>query len=92
MKKCPENKRIYEEEKICLDECYPFQFEYNNTCYNDCPSDKYRLFGYRNICSDSIPDNYYLDNNDNIYKECCVLHVKIVFKKEIQLFLKIIIL
>ena len=70
MKECPENKKIYEEEKICLDECYPFQFEYNNTCYNDCPSDKYRLFRYRNICSDSIPDNYYLDNNDNIYKEC----------------------
>ena len=70
LKECPENKKIYEEEKICLDECYPFQFEYNNTCYNDCPSDKYRLFRYRNICSDSIPDNYYLDNNNNIYKEC----------------------
>ena len=77
LKKCPENKRIYEEEKICLDECYPEQFEYNNICYDDCPNDKYKLFNNRNICVDSIPENYYLDSNDkegnennNNCKEC----------------------
>ena len=25
---------------------------------------------HKYICSNSIPENYYLDNGDNIYKEC----------------------
>ena len=68
-KKCPETTKTFEEQKLCLDECYPEQFEYNNICYNDCPNYTYRLLNDRNICVDEIPkDYYYLDNNDNIYK------------------------
>ena len=70
LKECPLNKKIYEEEKKCLEECYENQFEYNNICYNDCPENTYRLYQNKNICVKNIPENYYLDNNDNIYKEC----------------------
>ena len=67
---CPESTKTYEDEKLCLDECYTEQFEYNNNCYNDCPPGAYRLYLNKNICVDIIPENYYLDNNDGIYKEC----------------------
>ena len=70
LKECPLNTKTYENEKLCLDECYPEQFEYNNSCYNNCPPGTYRLFNNRNICIETIPENYYLDNNDDIYKEC----------------------
>ena len=70
LKECPQETKNYEEEKLCLDECYNYQFEYKNICYNECPEDTYRLFRNRNICIDTVPENYYLDNNDNIYKEC----------------------
>ena len=70
IKECPTNTKIYEQEKICLDECYNYQFEYNKICYNDCPNHTFRLFQNRNICIDTVPENYYFDNNDNIYKEC----------------------
>ena len=36
MIECPESIKIYEEEKKCLNECYYYQFEYQNICYNDC--------------------------------------------------------
>ena len=66
---CPENTKNYEAKKLCLDECYPKQFEYNNnTCYDDCPNNTYRIFINRNICIDSIPENYFLENHyNNIY-------------------------
>ena len=70
LKKCPENTKIYEDIKLCLDECYQTQFEYNNTCYDDCPNGTFRLYQNRNICVEIVPENYYLDNNDNIRKEC----------------------
>ena len=69
LKECPENTKIYEEEKLCLEECYSNQFEFNNICYNDCPEGKFKIFQNRNKCIDTIPENYYLDN-DGIYKEC----------------------
>ena len=47
-----------------------FKFEYNNNCYHDCPDNTYPLFSTKYICSSTIPENYYLDNSDNIYKEC----------------------
>ena len=69
-KQCPDNKKIYEEQKLCLDECYPEQFEYNNICYDDCPNNTYRLYENRNICVINLPEDYYLDIMDNIYKKC----------------------
>ena len=69
-KKCPNNLKIFEEDKKCLESCYEYQFEYNNICYVDCPNDTYRIYQNRNICLEEIPENYHLDNNDDIYKEC----------------------
>ena len=69
-KQCAGGKKTYKAQKLCLDECYDNQFEYNNICYDDCPTGTYRLFQIRNICVDTLPENYYLDNIDKIYKEC----------------------
>ena len=70
LEECPLNVKIFEAEKKCLDECYSNQFEFNNKCYDDCPIGTFRLYQNRNICINFVPENYYLDNNDNIYKEC----------------------
>ena len=53
-----------------MDSCYDYLFEYENICYNDCPIGTHRIFQNRNICTIEVPENYYLDNNDNIFKEC----------------------
>ena len=50
----------------CVESCS--DFDYNNICYKKCPEGTYKLMN--NICSDIIPENYYFDNNDNIYKPC----------------------
>ena len=67
---CPLYKKIYEDQKLCLDECYSYLFEYENICKIDCPDNTYRLFLNRNICVDTVPEDYFLDYNDNIYKKC----------------------
>ena len=58
------------EENKCVNDCDEDKFEYFNICFEDCPENTYKLMKERNICSIEIPENYYLDNNDNIYKEC----------------------
>ena len=85
-KKCPETTKTFEEQKLCLDECYPEQFEYNNICYNDCPENSYRIFIDRNKCVIKIPDNYYLDIEDNIYKNV-MKDVKVARNLEMILFI-----
>ena len=69
-KNCPNNSKIIEEQKLCVDECYSNQFEYNNICYNDCPDNTHRIFINRNICVKDIPENFYFDKNESIYKQC----------------------
>ena len=70
LNECPENTKTYVEGKKCVNSCTNQQFEYNNKCYDDCPSGTKRLFNIKRICAETIPENYYLDNNDNIYKKC----------------------
>ena len=70
LSQCPLNTKTDNDEKKCFESCYDYKFEYNNICYIDCPDGTYRLFNDKKICSDSLPDNYYFDNNDNIYKPC----------------------
>ena len=67
---CPSGMKTDIEEKKCYNSCHNYKFEYKNKCYSDCPYNTYRVFNNRNICLDTKPDNYYKDNNDNIYKEC----------------------
>ena len=35
MGSCPKNTKKYEEQKLCFDECYIEQFEFDNECFND---------------------------------------------------------
>ena len=69
IEKCPEETKIDYEEKKCLQSCYDYKFEYNKTCLSKCPDKTYKVFKNRNICSENISENYYLDD-DNIYKPC----------------------
>ena len=68
---CPANTKLIEEQKLCLDECYPEQFEYNNICYDNCPDGTSKIFiDNRNRCIETVPENYYLDSTDGINKKC----------------------
>ena len=51
------------------DECIYKKYEYSNKS-NLCPGNSYQIWKGEFICVDTIPENYYLDNSDNIYKEC----------------------
>jgi surface protein len=51
-------------------ECDEDKFEYKSECHIDCPESTFRLLKNRRICVDEVPENYYLDYNDNVYKEC----------------------
>ena len=64
-KECPDNTKIDIEEKKCLQSCYEHKFEYNKECYSDCPENTYRVLQSRRVCSDNLPENYYLDISDN---------------------------
>ena len=66
---CPSNKKIYSEQKLCLDECLLTQFEFNNYCYDDCPENTHKIFIDNYKCIEEVPENFFLDN-DNIYKKC----------------------
>ena len=54
----------------CYDECPEKKFEYDSTCLSDCPKGTYRFLKDRRICITKLQENYYLDNKDNIHKEC----------------------
>ena len=65
-----ENTKIYINDEVCTENCP--DYSYNNICRNDCPKDTYKISKDNSIiCSDIIPENYYLDkNNNNISKPC----------------------
>ena len=54
LKECPENTKIYEEEKKCLESCHPNQFEYNKICYDDLSNDTSKMFQNWNIFVNNI--------------------------------------
>ena len=68
--KCPSNTKTDNEDMKCYDECPEKKFEYESTCLSDCPKDTYRFLKDRRRCITNLQENYYLDNNDNIHKEC----------------------
>ena len=47
-----------------------YKFEYNSQCYKNCPNSLLQIKTDKYICSSTAPRNYYLDNDDNIYKQC----------------------
>ena len=55
----------------CINSCINKKYEINNICHNECPLDSYPLFYEEEIhCSNSLPQGYYFDNNDKMYKKC----------------------
>ena len=67
---CFQENVIFDIEKgDCICQEY-YKFEYNNYCYHICPSSTFAILTNKYICSITIPENYYLDTNDNIYKKC----------------------
>ena len=67
---CPLVTKSDHEDKICYDECPAIKFEYNNTCYSNCPNNTYSFYIKRKECLEELLENFYLDENDNIYKVC----------------------
>ena len=71
LKECPINTKIDLNNNKCYDLCGQDKFDYNNICYNECPSNTYKLLlNGKKICSEIIQENYFFDNNEEIYKEC----------------------
>jgi len=65
----------------CLGQIYYgstyYKYEYNNICYDECPTGAYPFFCNGNECNnnisecfDEIPENYYLDIYKKVYKKC----------------------
>ena len=53
-----------------MEKCGDDRFEYYNICDKNCPQYTFKLLTDRYICSNKVPENFYLDLNDNVYKEC----------------------
>ena len=66
------NIKVDIEEKKCYESCGEkgLNYEYNNICMNNCPDNTYKILKNTIKCSEIIPENYYLETNSNIYKEC----------------------
>ena len=65
-----ENIKFDYEENKCVVLCSEDKFEYKNMCFEECPEGTFKTFISRNICLNYIPENFYLDSNSNIFKEC----------------------
>ena len=70
VEQCPSDLKIDNEENKCLESCDEKKFEYENTCLTNCPSGKYETYTDRKICSNEIPQNFYYDNSEKLYKMC----------------------
>ena len=54
----------------CVLECDVNKFEYKNLCNDHCIQDFPSLISNKKICLEEIPENFYFDSDDGIYKEC----------------------
>ena len=58
--------KINDENGKCVETCE----EFYNICFKEFPTNTKRILLNKKTCSFEIPDNFYLDKEDNIYKEC----------------------
>ena len=73
-----ENIKIDMNKIECIDSCSNngYEYECNNICYHVCPKAAYIIFCGDNCnsnekeCFYRIPEGYYLDLNDKVYKKC----------------------
>ena len=61
--------KIDMEQSICINSCED-KYKFNNLCYYDCPENTVKLRENKNLYSYEIPENYYLDSDDNVYMQC----------------------
>ena len=54
----------------CIEECGEEEFEFKNICGNECLQGYPFIIDGKKTCLDKVPENYYLDLNDSVYKEC----------------------
>ena len=70
---CPEKYKLILNKSKCIDYCENddiYKYEYNNTCYRECPNGTYKLEVDNYICYDEAPEGYYLDRDEQILKKC----------------------
>ena len=76
---CTENcqseySKLILDKKRCIKECKNdgiYLYEYNNICYDNCPSGSYSLNqNDKYLCLNTAPDGYYLDLTEKIFKQC----------------------
>ena len=65
-----ENKKFDAVKHECVESCDQIRFEYDNVCYENCTNNTFKLFKNIIICSDEVPENFYFDLSESIYKEC----------------------
>ena len=65
-----ENIKIDMEKNECILACGIDQYEYNKICYNECPDTNPIIINNNKTCIETVPNNYYFDEFDKIYKEC----------------------
>ena len=75
VEQCPEKyNKIITINKKCIDYCKndnTYRYEFNNTCYSNCPLGTYILEDKGDyLCLNESPGGYYLDTENNIYKRC----------------------
>ena len=65
------NLKIDSQYKRCVGNCNEtdYKYEYNNTCFNECPNEKYTIDN-EYLCLDEKPEGYYLDLDELKYKKC----------------------
>ena len=64
------NVKIVDDDNKCVESCIETdsKFEYGNICYKECPYGYPSLINNEYICLNEIPENFYLDGHDNLYK------------------------
>ena len=54
----------------CVEQCDESKFEYMGVCNNLCLQGASVIVNGKRICLDEAPENYYLNSNDGIYRQC----------------------
>lgn len=54
----------------CVYDCTEGKFEYKNICSDSCIQGYPLINDGKYICLDDIPENYFYDSDNDIYKEC----------------------
>ena len=70
---CPDNYKLINSSKKCINDCSKDEthvYEYNNICYDNCPSETYISYNH-SLCLNKIPDGYYCNNSENRTLDKC---------------------